>query len=72
MDDRRKRDFAVIWCGLVYSLFVILVGFEEETTNPSQVNGLHVVGFGRKIVINLINWVCLRNSISCCGMRFKI
>lgn len=59
MDDQGKKDFAVILCGLLYSSFVILVRFEEETINPSQVNGLHVVGFGKKIVITLINWVCL-------------
>lgn len=49
--------FAVICCGLVYSLFVILMGPGEETTNLSQVDGLHVVGFGKKTMINLINCV---------------
>lgn len=29
----------------------------EETANPSQVDSQHVVGFGKKAVINLISWV---------------
>ena len=33
------------------------MGPGEETTNPSQVDGQHVIGFGKMTVINLISWL---------------
>lgn len=38
---------------------LIFVGPGEETTNPSKVDGQHMVGFGKKTVINLISWVSM-------------
>lgn len=38
---------------------IVLVGSGEETTNPSQVDGLHVVGFGKKAEHNLIGWISM-------------
>lgn len=51
---------------MIHSLFVVLERSGEETTNSNQVDGLHMVGFGKKAVLNLISWVsmALFNALS--------